>query len=606
MGTSQEKKDVEQFSSSREGRSILEISKTCLEQNIYVCGNYNIEFFKKNIINGILNPKKNTNNSYETMAKHKEIKDWHFFFAPKTENFEQALNNTKQFIKDHDDCDDFDDFDEKSVSRNGKSVIMYFIDDNKIQFVNYFINEHNQFEIPLIIIVGRESENNQLKSEISKSIKILKENRIIEPNLFKFSNYSENIEQNLFNLNFNLIECSAFYNQLGDEYKYPKQFMDDKLFDKVMKEIFRNFSTLNILICGRAGVGKSTFINGMLHTTISKSGAGGECSKRIIKYIHRDLPITFYDTPGITTDDIMNTIIELIEKKNKELGEIQSKIHAVFYIFNGKNPRFFEDKEFNLLKLLLAKFKIPLYLLATQFKTQKEFEDNKRIIIKNYYSVTKNIQNSFDKEYKKENIENNMFCINLIGKSYSETRKLFSKMYSDFKKYIINEEINIDNMDKYTGEKYLIPELKTPQDIIPHPVNLCKHINLTYRLISRSISADKKGSTLLSASLLRTINNIFGKDKLSLETCKSIITSERFDLDEDKKKKEFKHWFKGIYGYQTPAEEQISYIAYNYIDICSNELRKSNEKCLKYINLLKDSLNNSIEGLKIISEQYSE
>ena len=64
MGTSQEKKDVEQLSSSREGRSILEISKTSLEQNIYVCGNYNIEFFKKNIINGILNPKKNTNNSY--------------------------------------------------------------------------------------------------------------------------------------------------------------------------------------------------------------------------------------------------------------------------------------------------------------------------------------------------------------------------------------------------------------------------------------------------------------------------------------------------------------------------------------------------------------
>lgn len=90
----------------------------------------------------------------------------------------------------------------------------------------------------------------------------------------------------------------------------------------------------------------------MLHTTISKSAKGGECSRRIIKYIHRTLPKTSYDTPGITIDDTMNTIIELIEKKNKELGEIQSKIHAVLYLFNRKNLIFLEDKEIKLLELL--------------------------------------------------------------------------------------------------------------------------------------------------------------------------------------------------------------------------------------------------------------
>ena len=30
-----------------------------------------------------------------------------------------------------------------------------------------------------------------------------------------------------------------------DEYKYPKQFMDEKLFSKATKEIIKNFSTLN-------------------------------------------------------------------------------------------------------------------------------------------------------------------------------------------------------------------------------------------------------------------------------------------------------------------------------------------------------------------------
>ena len=37
----------------------------------------------------------------------------------------------------------------------------------------------------------------------------------------------------------------------------------------------------------------------------------------------------------------MNTIIELINKKNKELGEIQNKIHVVLYLFNGKNSKIF-------------------------------------------------------------------------------------------------------------------------------------------------------------------------------------------------------------------------------------------------------------------------
>ena len=79
----------------------------------------------------------------------------------------------------------------------------------------------------------------------------------------------------------------------------------------------------------------------MLHTIISRSTKGSECSRKIIKYIHRILPITFCDTSWIIADDIMNTIIKLINKKNKELGEIQNKIHVVLYLFNGKNSTIF-------------------------------------------------------------------------------------------------------------------------------------------------------------------------------------------------------------------------------------------------------------------------
>ena len=142
---------------------------------------------------------------------------------------------------------------------------------------------------------------------------------------------------------------------------------------------------------------------------------------------------------------------------------------------------------------------------------------------------------------------------------------LYFIAHNDFKKYIIYEEINNDNLRKYTGNNYLIPKLKSPKDKIPHLINLGKYTNFTYRLISLPINSDEKGSTFLSSLLIKIIYNIFGKKDISLDTCKTFISGEKFDLDEDiKKKKQFKHWFRSFYGYQTPAEEEISYIAYKY------------------------------------------
>ena len=608
----QEKQDVKELSDTFEGKSIQDISNSPLDQDIYVCGNYDLQFFKNKIVKDLRGPMKDNVKNYEQMGKNKEIPDWHFFLAPKVNNFDEMLKNIKSFIEDHDNYEDFDDFlegNEGKIKRKGKIVILFFNDgnkDNSVNFIKYFLNLTKGIRLPLFIIAGNKNENEKLKSNIFELIKKLKENKIIDPNIFKFSDFSENVEKNLINLNYNLIECSAYYNELGDEYKYPKQFMDDNLFDSVVKEIVENFSTLNILICGRAGVGKSTFINGILKTTICKSQIGDECSSRIVKYIHRSLPIAFYDSPGMTSDDIMNSIIELIKKKNDELGEIQSKIHAVFYFFNGNSTRYFQNSENKMFELLLKDYKIPTYLVATFVPNIEVFQENKRLIIGNYYNVSRNFEKSIEDQFKKENIEKNMFCVNMVGNNFSEVDKLFEKVYNDFEKYIINTEITNDNIEEVTKKGCLISKLKKPQDIIAHPVRLCEHITLTYRLIARSISSDEKGSTLLSSSFLRIINNIFCQSKLSLDTCKKMISIMDFTLDENKedKKKKYKSWFKEYYGYKTPAEEEISYLAYKYINKYKEELRESDKKCLNYINNLRKSLNNAIKGLKKISDEF--
>ena len=318
-------------------RNIEEISKSSLEQNIYVCGNYDLNFFEKNIIKDIRCPTNSNVKYYDKMAKHKEITDWHFFFAIQVEKFDLMLENIKQFIEDHDSFIDFDDFNENSKTRLGKTVIMYFVDNNKDNFINYIVNKFNQFKIPLFIIVGNENINNQIKINIDESLKKLEVNRIIDSNIFKFTNFSESNENNLISLYMNLIECSAFYNELGDEYKYPKQFMDDKLFDKVTKCLTEYYSTLDILVFSMPGAGKSTFINGILHTAISRSKKGEESSKRVIRYFHRTLPITFYESPSFSTKDSIEATSELISKIFNVSGKIAYFMEYFEILINKKS-----------------------------------------------------------------------------------------------------------------------------------------------------------------------------------------------------------------------------------------------------------------------------
>lgn len=200
-----------------------------------------------------------------------------------------------------------------------------------------------------------------------------------------------------------------------------------------------------------------------------------------------------------------------------------------------------------------------------------------------------------------------IFFVNVIGKSaVNEIDKLFEHVYNDFKGYIRNEEINANNINDITNRKTLLPSLKKPADIIPHPKKLCDQINLIYRLIAPSVCADKKGSTLISATFLKIISNIFGIHNISIEECKRMIKAMNFDIYEKNKneKKEFKHWFTNYYGYETPAEEQISYLAWKYINQYEKELKNDPEKCIKYINTLRITLNEAIEGLNKISKDF--
>ena len=598
MGSSESKIKLEQYSKTIEGSTIEKIGNSNFEQNIYVLGNYDMKFFTDNISEIPKNPYSAVNTYYK-MSRHKQIKEWHFFFAQKNENFEETKERATHFYYDHYERDP-DDFSEKNFTRKGKVLFLYFNDKYNYDFAQYFLKEFEE-NMPFIIFIGKEDENNALKEKINEEVKNLKVQ--IDTNFFKFSNLTDKIEDELIQLTINLIECASFFNELGDEFQFPKKLIDDKVMENDLKNFSKHIFSFNIVILGRPGAGKSSFINKMINSVICKAGIGGECSSRIIKYLHRKYPITFFDTPGISEEKISNEVLELIRLKNCELKENRSRIHAIFYLLDGSQSRFFMNYEKKILKAIFEEIKIPVYFIMTKLQSEEKGNKKAYFMILNFKDITSDLKIPY--QYRKEeNIKKYIFYINVIGEHLMGLNKLFSKLYNDFRGYIIAEEINKDNIQDLTSHS-LIGFLSHPEEIATHPKIVCENLTFIYRLMARAISSKEKGSTNLSAAFLKEINYIYGNNNITLNDCKQMIEYDNFAIDNkiNNQKRRYKtFWFmKNYWDYRTPAEEQIDYLNYHYVKILEKKLYQNNEQCLIYINQLRESINYAIEGFNEIS-----
>ena len=88
MGTSETNKKLNDFEKTSEGETIKKIGQSNFEQNIYVTGNYDLKFFVKNMVEIPRNPLLSGITSYQKMSRHIKINEWHYFFSPKSENFD--------------------------------------------------------------------------------------------------------------------------------------------------------------------------------------------------------------------------------------------------------------------------------------------------------------------------------------------------------------------------------------------------------------------------------------------------------------------------------------------------------------------------------------
>lgn len=150
----------------------------------------------------------------------------------------------------------------------------------------------------------------------------------------------------------------------------------NEVVDQIMKAVqkeYKELKTLNVMLLGKTGVGKSTLINNMFNEPLAKTGIGKPVTDRIRKITKERFPLAIYDTPGLelvgenSVKNLMDQVIAEI-KKGLQSGNISDAIHCIWYCV-GTPSRRFETAEVEFLRKFLdqtAVFHVPVILVLTQ------------------------------------------------------------------------------------------------------------------------------------------------------------------------------------------------------------------------------------------------
>ena len=122
----------------------------------------------------------------------------------------------------------------------------------------------------------------------------------------------------------------------------------DLIADKI-----NNLNTLNIIVAGKTGVGKSTLINSVFKEKLAETGMGKPVTSHMRKITKKGIPLAIYDTRGFELGKEVQAEVKKEVLDTISLGlaskDVNQAIHCIWYCINTASNRV-EPEEIEWLK----------------------------------------------------------------------------------------------------------------------------------------------------------------------------------------------------------------------------------------------------------------
>ncbi|WP_300251770.1 YcjF family protein [uncultured Subdoligranulum sp.] len=154
-----------------------------------------------------------------------------------------------------------------------------------------------------------------------------------------------------------------------------------------ISEKIKNLNTLNIIVAGKTGVGKSTLINAVFRDKLAETGMGKPVTDHMRKISKKGIPLAIYDTKGFELGKEVQQQVkqEVMETISKGLAtqDINKAIHCIWYCINTASNRV-EPEEIEWLKELSRENQItqvPIIVVLTQSFSKKNADAMRKMIL---------------------------------------------------------------------------------------------------------------------------------------------------------------------------------------------------------------------------------
>jgi len=382
-----------------------------------------------------------------------------------------------------------DDIISKFQTKIISNCILIFLEsqeclDKKIILINEFLSNIKKIYRPIIILAldeekKNESENITLTGVDTNSVKI---NEYVEIVNYKKANYNEienkikfiyNYYNNIGDLLTNMVPMINYFSGNGKDNQ-----------NKIIKH--KHKATLNILVLGRPGCGKSTLINLILNEKKAREGIGYSITKLYSQYVHNSYAITLTDTPGFETDKDLKNMCLFLDNFNSFFKEGRNKFHLVLYLINTSNERTFTGIELELIDKINNSLELPIFFVCTKSRTEEMsmnfIEEVKINLIQKFGHNTKLIEhiycchllNEKDGIYKRFGIDKLLLG---IQDYFEDEMKKIKKIQDNF----TNLDIMIKNQNAYNLKLNILSSLENANSFKLYLTKLLKNIIEKYQ-----------------------------------------------------------------------------------------------------------------------------